>query len=35
MYSSGLRVSEVVHLHYDDISRTNMTIHVRANQRQN
>lgn len=29
MYSSELRVSEVVHLHYDDISRTNMTIHVR------
>ena len=29
MYSSGLRVSEVVHLHYDDISRANMTIHVR------
>ena len=29
MYSSGLRVSEVVHLHYDDISRKNMTIHVR------
>lgn len=29
MYSSGLRVSEVVHLHYDDISRTSMTIHVR------
>ena len=29
MYSSGLRVSEVVHLHYDDVSRTNMTIHVR------
>lgn len=29
MYSSGLRVSEIVHLHYDDISRTNMTIHVR------
>ena len=29
MYSSGLRVSEVVHLHYEDISRTNMTIHVR------
>lgn len=28
MYSSGLRVSEVIHLHYDDISRTNMTIHV-------
>lgn len=30
MYSSGLRVSEVVHLHYDDISRTNKTIHVRG-----
>ena len=29
MYSSGLRVSEVTHLHYDDISRTNMSIHVR------
>ena len=29
MYSSGLRVSEVTHLHYDDISRSNMTIHVR------
>ena len=29
MYSSGLRVSEVIHLHYDDISRSNMTIHVR------
>lgn len=29
MYSSGLRVSEVIHLYYDDISRTNMTIHVR------
>ena len=29
MYSSGMRVSEVIHLHYDDISRTNMTIHVR------
>ena len=29
MYSSGLRVSEVIHLHYDDISRTNMTVHVR------
>jgi site-specific recombinase XerD len=29
MYSSGLRVSEVIHLHYDDVSRTNMTIHVR------
>ena len=29
MYSSGLRVSEVAHLHYDDISRTNKTIYVR------
>ena len=29
MYSSGLRVSETVHLHYCDISRTNMQIHVR------
>lgn len=29
MYSSGLRVSEVVHLHYDDISRSKMQIHVR------
>jgi len=29
MYSSGLRVSEAVRLHYDDVSRTNMTIHVR------
>ena len=29
MYSSGLRVSEVVHLHYDDISRSNKTIYVR------
>ena len=29
MYSSGLRVSEVIHLHYDDVSRRNMTIHVR------
>ena len=29
MYSSGLRVSEVTHLHYDDISRKNMTIHIR------
>ena len=28
MYSSGLRVSEVIHLNYDDISRTNMQIHV-------
>lgn len=29
MYSSGLRVSEVIHLHYNDISRTNMQIHVK------
>lgn len=28
MYSSGLRVSEVLHLHYDDISRTNMQIYI-------
>lgn len=29
MYSSGMRVSEVIHLHYDDISRTNMQIYIR------
>ena len=29
MYSSGLRLSEVIHLHYEDISRSDMTIHVR------
>ena len=29
MYSGGLRISEVTHLHYDDISRSNMQIHVR------
>lgn len=29
MYSSGLRVSEVCRLHYDDISRSNMHIHIR------
>lgn len=29
LYSSGLRVSEVTHLHYNDISRSNMQIHVR------
>lgn len=29
MYSSGLRVSEVIHLHYNDIYRTNIQIHVR------
>lgn len=29
MYSGGLRVSEVVHLHYDDISRSNKSIHIR------
>ena len=28
MYSSGMRVSEVIHLHYEDISRNNMQIHV-------
>ncbi len=32
MYSSGMRVSEVIHLHYDDISRTNMQIHAHAHQ---
>ena len=36
MYSSGLRVSEVIHLHCDDISCTNMQIHVRKSKsRQN
>ena len=29
MYSRGLRVSEATHLHYDDISRTNHSIHIR------
>lgn len=29
MYSSGMGVSEVIHLHYDDISRSNIQIHVR------
>ena len=29
MYSSGLRVSEVIHLHYHDVSRTRMHIHIR------
>lgn len=29
MYSSGMRVSEVIHLHYEDISRTKMHIHIR------
>ena len=29
MYSSGLRVSEVIHSHHDNISRINMTVHVR------
>lgn len=28
IYSSGLRVSEAVHLHYDDISRTNRQVHL-------
>ena len=28
MYSSGLRLSEVIHLNYDDISRTNMQIYI-------
>lgn len=30
MYSSGLRISEVLHLHYDDISRTNMQIYIHS-----
>lgn len=30
MYSSGLRVSEVIHLNYDDISRTNMQIYIHS-----
>ena len=29
MYSGGLRVSEVTHLHYDDISRSNHSIHIK------
>ena len=29
MYSGGLRVSEATHLHYDDISRRNHSIHIR------
>lgn len=29
IYSSEMRVSEVIHLHYGDISRTNMQIHIR------
>ena len=29
LYSSGLRIGEVCHLRYEDISRTNMRIHVR------
>ncbi len=29
MYSSGLRVSELIHLYYEDISRSTMRIHVR------
>ena len=28
LYSSGLRISEVLHLKYDDISRTNMQIYI-------
>ena len=29
MYSGGLRVSEATHLHYDDISRSNHSIHIK------
>ena len=32
MYSAGLRISEAVRLTYDDISRTNMQIHVAVSQ---
>ena len=30
IYSGGLRVSEAVHLHYEDISRKNKTIYIRS-----
>lgn len=29
MYSGGLRVSEATHLHYDDVSRSNHSIHIK------
>lgn len=29
MYSSGLRIGEVCHLRYDDISRCSMRVHIR------
>ena len=29
MYSSGLRIGEVCHLRYDDISRSSMRVHIR------
>lgn len=35
MYSAGLRVSEVTHLHYCDISRTSKSIHVRDTKSRN
>lgn len=35
MYSAGLRVSELTHLHYCDISRTNKSIHVRDTKSRN
>ncbi|MDD3361077.1 MAG: tyrosine-type recombinase/integrase [Hespellia sp.] len=35
MYSAGLRVSELTHLHYCDISRNNKSIHVRDSKSRN
>ena len=35
MYSAGLRVSELTHLHYCDISRTKKSIHVRDTKSRN
>ena len=35
MYSAGLRVSEVTHLHYCDISRTNKSIHIKDTKSRN
>lgn len=35
MYSGGLRVSELTHLHYCDISRNNKSIHIRDSKSRN
>lgn len=35
MYSAGLRVSEVTHLYYCDISRTNKSIHIKDTKSRN